>query len=821
MSFITKILGWLVGLEGAQRISNPRLSLAAPWAQNALAWVFFGCLALAAVGIVFYVRYQRRTAASTRIGLSILRATALCAVFLLLAMPILSYDAIYVLRPSLWLLFDGSESMSIADDYAPVERDKIDKAVGVAGNEATGAVSPGVNRTRQEYVKALLLKDNGKLLKDLAADFRLRAFIFDQADGVRTIELSKDDGTAVDAAYLVAQLTAEGQSTAIGAAMQDLSRRHATGNLAGMVVFSDFDNNSGPAPRPAAKDVGVPLYTIGVGAPTAVDVALGIDAPLHVKKDERATVMVTVRQQGFDGQTVNVTLSAQRLGGDESRLDDVKLIDDKPVTLTGASQQVEFGYTPDKSGRFLLIAEVEPVAGENIKDNNRAQREITVLEDFLRLMYVEYEPTWEWRFIKEVFHRDKLVGLQGFRTFLRSSDPRVRQTNEMFLGTMSPPRQEFFANDVIFLGDLPASALSPRFCQMADEFVRNFGGGLVVIAGPRFGPAQLAETPLANLLPVKLDPNARINDRQKFRMRLSPRAEQYGFMQIAGTTPQDNQKAWDNMQDLNWYYPVERLHPMAVALAEHPTAKCADGRTPQPLIAIRQFTRGQVVYVGFNETWRLRRMFGEDRYRAFWGQLIHRLGLSHELGSQKRFVVRTDRRRYRPEEDVLLTVEAYNAEFQALAEKDLPDHKLKAELILPEKAAATADNVQPISVTQLREGVFETRFPVFASGEHRVRVLDPIADKWVETTFNVANLSVERQSATRNVDLQAQLADVRPGGHSYDLTNAAKLVDDIKLAPRELHEPKTLPLWSTRLAFFVVVLVLLGEWFVRKLVNLP
>ena len=100
----------------------------------------------------------------------------------------------------------------------------------------------------------------------------------------------------------------------------------------------------------------------------------------------------------------------------------------------------------------MLVAHIEPVAGETVDENNHARREISVTDKFLRLLFVDYEPTWEWRFIKEVFHRDKLVGMEGFRTFLRSSDPRVRQTNPMFLPTLSPPRNEFFEYDVIFLG---------------------------------------------------------------------------------------------------------------------------------------------------------------------------------------------------------------------------------------------------------------------------------------------------------------------------------------------------------------------------------
>jgi hypothetical protein len=159
------------------------------------------------------------------------------------------------------------------------------------------------------------------------------------------------------------------------------------------------------------------------------------------------------------------------------------------------------------------------------------------------LLFVEHEPTWEWRFIKEVFHRDKLVGLRGFRTFLRSADPVVRESNDLFLPSLTLPRSEFFEADVIFLGDMPGSALNTRFCAMTKEFVEQFGGGLVVIAGPRFGPGQLAETPLADMLPVVVDPAARLRDTQEFRLQLTPLAVQYDFMRL-GTTPENPLGGW-------------------------------------------------------------------------------------------------------------------------------------------------------------------------------------------------------------------------------------------------------------------------------------
>jgi hypothetical protein len=487
------------------------------------------------------------------------------------------------------------------------------------------------------------------------------------------------------------------------------------------------------------------------------------------------------------------------------------------VTLSGAVQEVEFSYVPGKTGHYMLAAEVDPVEGEVVRENNRAEREVTVRDDFLRLLFVEYEPTWEWRFIKEVFYRDKLVGTQGFRTFLRSSDPRVRKTNELFLPTMSPPRSEFFTYDVIFLSDFPSAALSPRFCQMTEEFVREFGGGLVVLAGPRFGPGQLADTPLATMLPVSFDRTARIYDRQPFALRLTGAAEQYDFMQL-GNSPAENRMAWANMGLLPWFQPVERLHPMATVLAEHPSQTCADGKTKQPLVAVRRYGRGEVVYLGFNETWRLRRKYGETYYRQFWGQLIHRLGLSHALGSQKRFVVRTDRRAYQTDEQVLVTIEAYNGDFEPLQEKDLANGQLHGELILPRTAGAT-NNVQPLSITETRKGLFEARFTAYAGGEHRLRVIDPITARPVEWTFRVTSTSVERQRAVRNVALQEAMA-AETGGKSYDLRNAARLADEIRPPIKPETSVQVIALWNTWLAFVCVVGLLTAEWLLRKWVNL-
>jgi hypothetical protein len=766
----------------------------------------------------FYARFQPTNHRLRRTIPAAMRATLLALLVLLLADPVLQITLTNTPKPLLWILFDGTDSMAIEDELTETERTGLNEVTGLAKAKsaiAEGPVQQVEKRSRNEYMKAWVARRDANVLDKLAERFRLRAFVFDRADGVRSLDWNETTSGGFDLTSAAEGLTTEGQVTAIGRAFDDLALRHATSNLQGVVVVSDFDQNSGPPPLPSARKLGVPVYTIGVGPMAAIDLGVDLQVPPVMKKAERSTVVVSLRQTGLEGATAKVSVIARRLG-DGAQHD--LTIGQKTVELHGPSQPIELPFTPDDVGRFEFLAEATPLEGEIVEQNNRATREVNIRDDFLRLMYVEYEPTWEWRFIKEVFHRDKLVGMRGFRTFLRSADPKVRSSNSLFMPALTSARSEFFANDVIFLGDMPSSALSGRFCEMTKEFVEKFGGGLVVIAGSRFGPGQLAGTPLADMLPVVLEGESRPQDRKEFTLQLTADAGLVDFMQL-GASEQENQKAWKNLGPLPWYQPVARPHPQATVLSEHPHDLCADGTTHQPLIAIRRYGRGEVVYLGFNETWRLRARYGELYYRQFWGQMIHRLGLSHALGAQKRFVVRTDRLQYQADDTVVVTAEAYDANFEPLSEDKLTEHKLTAQLYRPGPSGEPGEP-QSVALSQLREGIFEARIPVSEGGEYRLRVKDPITREESDVNFRVTSLSAERRSAVRNTALQDALA-AETGGRSYDLLTADRLANDIQLNARPEESIKVFSLSMTWLCFGAVIALMLGEWLLRKTMNLP
>ncbi|RMF87982.1 MAG: hypothetical protein D6741_19795 [Planctomycetota bacterium] len=592
--------------------------------------------------------------------------------------------------------------------------------------------------------------------------------------------------------------------------MADLARRRAGVNLGAVVILSDFNQNAGPPPLQAAETLGVPLFTVGLGPAVTADIAVELQLPPLLKKDERSVLTAVVRHEGYDGQTVRVAFAARRVSADPTVTASETPLGERTVVLDAPSVDVTLPIEPHEAGHFEFIAQVDPLPGETVVENNRSVRDNYVREYYLRLLFAEYEPTWEWRFVKEVFHRDRLVGEQGFRTYLRSADLSVRRQNPLFLETLALPRSEFFSYDVLILGDMPEAALTSSFCEMTREFVADMGGGLVVLAGPRFGAGRLMNTPLGDMLPVQLGPHSQIRQARPFRLRRTAEADLYDFMQL-GDNPLENDQAWLNLGPLAWYQPVERLRPMATALAVHPTDKCLDGVTPQPIIAVTNYGKGEVVYIGFNELWRLRRKYGELYYRRFWGQLIHRLALRHALGTQKRFVVRSDRKEYKAGDTAVLTVEAYDADYRPLAD-DLAGGTLEGRLV-------SGDSMRPLRLAMVRPGLFQTRSPVSAAGEYRLQVRDPITGDWAESRFLVQSRSVEKQVASRNLELQRRLAETT-GGRAYELQDFEQLIDELPAGSKTETNVQEIPVWNTWPVFVAVVGLLFGEWFFRKRANL-
>lgn len=817
-----KWLGKLMGVEDLQSISDIGFRFSAPWAEGRPVLVFFVAIAMAVVAIVFYAKYQKNFGAASTGGrargfLAVARGLILALIVIILAEPVISMSINERHKKTLVWLFDGTDSMNIKDNIPGEELGKLAKAA-----KTEGTVENLNDATRLDLVKKVVSRSENLFLGEDAEDYRVRAYVTDE--GGRVSEIVNSIGDELDLEELTGGLEAKAQRTLLGTALDQLAKRHPSETLAGLVVVSDFNDNGGVPVAPVAEQLNTKIFTVGVGPRDVINLeVLPLNAPKVLKKDEDVTVTTAIRQNGLTGQTARVQLLARRLGtsgglGIESKARPVGPA--KSVQLATSRQTVELPFTPSEEGRFMLQVKVDLFDGEVEASDNLAESEIEISDDSLKLFFVEYEPTWEWRFVKEVFHRDPLIGKKGFRTFLRSADFKVRRTNELFVETLVRPRSEFFDNDVIFLSDVPAEMLSDHFQELLIEFV-NKGGGLVVMCGPRYTTTSLAGTRIANeLLPVKLDPALRPR-KGKFRMEFTPLAKDSGFsFTQLSDDESENERAWDNMDPLPWFQPVYSTQGNGTTvLATIPTEKCAaDDVTPQPFIAVREFAgSGKVVFLGSNEFWRLRRKYGEKYYRKFWGQMIYQLGLESGVGGGNRFRVKKVDSKYMAGDKVRITVQAYDRNYEALDVTEL------SALHLPANAPLNAEVATEFKIPVARDGVvFETEIPVYAEGSHRILVTDPVTNEKHEMNVIVEQRAIERRNPVRSFDLQQRVANKGNAGSRplelYELTTlASHLTAETYEVPAA---PKTVELWNTWLVLILVIGLMLAEWLGRKLVNL-
>ena len=261
MDQITRALGWALGYEDVSQIESWRITFGAEWAQTGPAWVLFGCLLFGWLAFFFYRRYQRHGNTKARMFLAGLRGALLCGLFVILADPILEIQLVNHPKPVLWVLFDGTDSMAIEDKLPEQQQRELAKSVSLEtppnNSASSGSAKKPIHASRMDYVRAMVQKKEDNLLENLAKEYRLRGYVLDRADGVRAISLGQQEDDFAREKTLP-ELTTEGQVTALGTAFEDLALRHQTGNLAGLLVVSDFNRNAGPLPEEAAKKLQVP-----------------------------------------------------------------------------------------------------------------------------------------------------------------------------------------------------------------------------------------------------------------------------------------------------------------------------------------------------------------------------------------------------------------------------------------------------------------------------------------------------------------------------------------------------------------------------------
>ena len=131
---------------------------------------------------------------------------------------------------------------------------------------------------------------------------------------------------------------------------------------------------------------------------------------------------------------------------------------------------------------------------------------VNVESDKRRVLYIEGEPRWEYKFIRRAEEDDRIVQLVSM---LRTTENKIYRQgiqDPKELAEGFPTRAEnLFAYQALVIGSVEATYFTPAQRELIREFVDRRGGGLLLLGG-RFSLADggWGVSNLADLLPVVL-----------------------------------------------------------------------------------------------------------------------------------------------------------------------------------------------------------------------------------------------------------------------------------------------------------------------------
>ncbi|MCA9166135.1 MAG: hypothetical protein KDB23_00635, partial [Planctomycetales bacterium] len=423
---------------------------------------------------------------------------------------------------------------------------------------------------------------------------------------------------------------ANGEQTDFATAMHDALRSEAGKRLAGVILLSDGALRA-YSPQYDAQQIArelartsTPLYTVPFGKPREQSQSRDIAVE---RLQDQYTVFVknelqirgALRVNGYVNQPIPVQLIAEGpAGAEQNVLGPVEL----RATQDDELVEFEFNFTPEIAGAYRLRVEAKPQEGELVVANNEMTAYLNVLEGGLRVLFLDGNLLGP----EQKILRRSLAASPDIELDFKPIDARLQPQWPVDLSaTWSQANY-----DVIVLGDVPAQALGPANCQQIATLIEN-GRGLLMLGGINtYGPGGYLNTPIENLLPMKL---SRFQG-QEFGADKPVRADQHlpGPLQMKPSRNHfithladraDNEAAWSKLKPLLGANKIVPLTPQAIRLAE--------SQNGDPLLVARQYGTGRVLVFAGDSTYLWWLGGQQAAHRRFWRQAILWLASRDEL----------------------------------------------------------------------------------------------------------------------------------------------------------------------------------------------
>jgi uncharacterized membrane protein len=635
--------------------------------------------------------------------------------------------------------------------------------------------------TRMQQVSQSL---QGSWLADLGRSFQTRLYRFDSS-------LVRVEGAPTS-------LTATGPATHINSVLTEFASDTASVPVGAVVLLSDGGDNSGRIDRntiEVLRQRRIPVHTVGFGsAQVAQDVEIeNVALAARALAHSRVTAIVEASQFGFAARRTNVTVR-----------DGEKLLATRELTLgaDGATVSTDLTFDLPDAGPRVLRFQVAPLPGEGNVRNNEMSRLINVEAGPRRILYVEGEPRWEYKFIRRAEEDDTAVQLASM---LRTSENKIYRQGikdplELAQGFPTKP-EELFGYDGLIIGSVDAGYFSAAQQTLMREFVDRRGGGLLLLGGRQsLSDGVWSGSQLNDLLPVTL-PMTGTFRREPATVSLTAAGADSAITRLTDDRTK-NLALWTKLPYLMDFQDPGTVKPGASELAQMQVA----GRT-MPLLVTENFGRGRTAVLATGGTWRWQMSLplGDPTHSVFWHQVLHWLvsDTRGQLSAQVSAAILQD------DGQVQLLADVRDRNYLPAA-----DATVNAHLIGPDRLQA---DVSLRAVPGI-PGRYQADWTASAAGMY---VADLTANEGTLSAGHDA-IAFEREDGVaenfhtgQNVALLKSLA-AETGGRYWSPDQLDGLARAIPFSNAGVSVQKFQDLWNMPAIFLALLALRLSEWLMRR-----
>ena len=601
-------------------------------------------------------------------------------------------------------------------------------------------------------------------------------------------------------------------------ALEEAAKSGGGRPLAGIVLVSDGADNGalgqaleGGASGPKVEEIkkrlealGAPVFALDPAAGALKDLAVSavkVDYFAFVRNT--VEVEATLTERGYGALHVPVTLERD---GQVVTSTEAEVQDGKPAT-------VKLRFAPDTTGEFAFTVRVPEQDGEAVTSNNSRSFVLKVIRDRVRVLHVAGKPSWDERFLRLLLKRDPNVDLISFFILRTPSDLQMASTDELSLipfPTDEIFRQQLKTFDVVIFDDfsyLPYHMA--QYLQGIADYVRGGGAFLMIGGTGSFTEGAYAGTPIADILPVDLDPSAPPPTDDLFQPQLTPEGLRHPVTDLAPGEAA-NLAAWQALPGLAGINRTT-LKPDAHALLVDPGLTDASGH-PLPVVAVRDVGRGRSMAITADSSWRwsfLAAQAGKPShaYEDFFHHAIRWLVRDPELTQVR---LEAEKERFSPQEPVALIVKARSADYgpAAGAQVEVEVHGTQpGGPTRTAKGIVSAEGTVRVDLGSLPPGPYRGSAVATLDGQPLGRAAD---------AFVVEDSGPELSHPTPRPDLLKLVAGATGGEERAAAgTRLARLPipepKAVEIGQRESH-----PLWDRLPVLLLLCAVLGSEWFLRR-----